>query len=129
MGYSIAGTDHCLKKLQPLMESKLHGWKVKIWLANQSFHLNSNGTDLEFINARTTPQAKEYYGSKIGNFQAKMKCGIWDWGDRFEKPLHHLQEIEEYFTALPDSPQYIVDGIAAAMYKVKKPTAGTQRSH
>ena len=27
---------------------------------------------------------------------ADMRCGVWDWGDRFTKAAHHLEEVSEH---------------------------------
>jgi len=114
--FSIAGSDKCLDQISKLTERfRDQKWRVRIWFANQSFYLNENGTDLEFIKARMLPVAKEFYDQRLGDFQAKMKCGIWDWGDRCSRVASHLEEVHEYYHSQKDVPTFISEGIDAAM--------------
>jgi len=113
--FSIAGSDKCLDQISKLTKRfKEQQWRVRIWFANQSFYLNDNGTDLEFIGARMLPVAKEYYNKRLGDFQSKMKCGIWDWGDRCSRVESHLEEIHEYYHTQKNVPKFITSGIEAA---------------
>jgi hypothetical protein len=39
-------------------------------------------------------KAQAAYEAKCGPFLGKMKCAVWDWGDRFRERDHHLEEIK-----------------------------------
>ena len=49
----------------------------------------------------------------------KMKCGVWDWGDRFTKPMHHLEEVSEYYEALDGAPEYITSALRSRREALK----------
>jgi len=119
--FSIAGSEKCLDNVSKLIPSfQKQKWKVRFWFANQSFNLADNGTDLEFIGARMLPSAKAFYDQRLGDFQKKMKCGIWDWGDRCSRVKSHLAEIEEYYHSQDNVPSFILEGIETAMKKYSK---------
>jgi len=111
--FSICGSPTCKRKLSAVA-TQIHkaGGSITLHYANVLFHLNSNGTDLEFYGADMDPKAREYLHRKLGLFAPGMKCGIWDWGDRFTKIEHHLQEIKEYYTSRNDTPGWILEGIS-----------------
>jgi len=114
--FSIAGSDKCLDQIKTLTGRFLkQKWRIRIWFANQSFNLADNGTDLEFTGAKTLPLAKAFYDDRLGHFQAKMKCGIWDWGDRCSRVKSHLEEIHEYYKSQENVPEFILKGIDAAI--------------
>jgi len=50
--------------------------------------------------------------ARLGSFDlARLKCGVWDWGDRFTQPKHHLEEVAEHYAALADAPPHITAGL------------------
>lgn len=92
--YTICGSDICeekLKQVQHLFKS------VSLYYANAKFKLNENGTYLEFVNAKYNSQSQQEISELIGTFAPKMQCAVWDWGDRFTKIEHHLQNVTEYY--------------------------------
>jgi len=118
--FSIAGSDKCLEQIKMLTGRFLEqNWRIRIWFANQSFNLADNGTDLEFTGAKMLPLAKAFYDSRLGHFQGKMKCGIWDWGDRCSRVESHLEEIHEYYKSKENVPEFILKGIEAAIERSK----------
>jgi len=123
--FSIAGTSFCLPKLNKLAVA-YPTWSFNLILANIDFNLHSNGTDLQFTGATMLPTASTYFNGKLGDFQHKMKCGIWDWGDRFNCVKEHLTEIGEYFEKLPDTPKWILESIHSrkAEAEHEKPAGG-----
>ena len=52
-----------------------------------------------------------------------MKCGVWDWGDRFTKPMHHLEEVAEYYSTLEGVPPYIGGGLQSRISARKEDAA------
>lgn len=119
--FSIAGAADfadggVLKKLAPLDEIlKRHGREVFVTFANGRFALQPNGTDLSpcpELGAELVPSARALLEAQVGaEFLNSMKCAIWDWGDRFRKPLEHLEEVSRHFAALPACPAYIAAGV------------------
>ena len=111
-----SGDGGVLEKLKHVDEmlSKA-GKKITVSYCNATFALDANGTDLNpstEIGAEWLPDALELCLKQLGKFDCrKMKCGVWDWGDRFTKPLHHLEEVLEYYETLDDAPEYIVAGL------------------
>jgi hypothetical protein len=91
---------------------------LTVTFANAYFALDANGTDLNpspAAGADWLPQALEAVEQRVGGTfpLAQMRCGVWDWGDRFTKPLHHLEEVSEHYTQFgDDAPRYIVDGLS-----------------
>jgi len=108
--FSIAGAGKGEEKLEKINERlKEFGAELKIYYANARFGLADNGTDLLFDSAEYHPQAKEEIKEILGDFTANMKCAIWDWGDRFTNPPHHLKEAYEYYQSV-NSPDWILEG-------------------
>jgi len=106
-----------LKKLEPVDEAlKRHGRELHVTFANGRFALQQNGTDMSpcpSMGAQLDVRAKEELEAKVGaSFLRHMKCAIWDWGDRFRKPLEHLEDVQRHFKEQAACPAYITDGIA-----------------
>jgi hypothetical protein len=112
-----AGDGGVVEKLKHVDEAlKKHGKQLTVTFCNATFGLDANGTDLNPCpdkGADWIPEALESTKKRVGSSfpLAKMKCGVWDWGDRFTKPLHHLEEVLEHYEAMPDSPDYILKGL------------------
>ena len=91
------------------------GKTISVSYCNATFALDANGTDLNpstDLGAEWIPKALNLVTKQLVGFDSKkLKCGVWDWGDRFTKPLHHLEEVLEYYHTLNDAPSYIVDGL------------------
>jgi len=128
--FTIAGSAEwekdggVLKKLAPIDEAlQRHGCELHITYANAKFALQDNGTDLNpcpSMGAQIEPQARDKMEQMVGaDFLKSMKCAIWDWGDRFTKPLEHLEEVEAYFSAQQGCPEYITKGIADSIARVR----------
>jgi hypothetical protein len=93
-----------------------HGKKLTLTFCNATFHLAANGTDLNPCPQKGASWVPEGLAAlkDIGGTDfalADMKCAVWDWGDRFTKPLHHLEEVLEHYEALSDAPTYILKGL------------------
>lgn len=99
-----------------------NGKTLTVTFANAQFALQPNGTDLAFTGADMLPEASVATEAKLGGFAAKMKCAVWDWGDRFREIEHHLEEIHEYYGGLPDCPAWLMEGIETA--RAEQATAG-----
>jgi len=57
----------------------------------------------------------------VGAFPLKdLKCGVWDWGDRFTKARHHVDEVLEYFEGLDHAPEYIMRGLRTRERMLRK---------
>ena len=82
---------------------------------------------MRWTDADYNPKAKSDISSVLGDFSAKMKCAVWDWGDRFrqDKMVEHLSEIhvranvslhncksgmQEYYSKL-NPPDWLREGI------------------
>lgn len=113
--FSIAGAGKGEEKISKL-DAKLAplGAQVRMFYANARFGLADNGTDLLFDSAEYYPQAKAEIDQILGPFSSKMKCAIWDWGDRFTNPAHHLHEAFEYYKSV-NAPAWILDGFKQRM--------------
>lgn len=113
--FSIAGAGKGEERLR-YVDEKLRpfGAELKLYYANARFGLADNGTDLLFDSAEYHPQAKEEIDQILGDFSAKMKCAIWDWGDRFTNPPHHLKEALDYYESV-DTPDWILEGFRQRM--------------
>jgi len=111
-----AGDGGVLQKLQHVADSLAsHGKALTVTFCNATFGLDANGTDLNPSPAKGAewiPEALEALTQLVGEFPLdRMKCGVWDWGDRFTKPLHHLDEVLEYYDTVEGVPQYITKGL------------------
>lgn len=88
---------------------------LSVTFANAFFALDANGTDLNPSpekGAEWLPEGLALLQQRLGSFPLeKLRCGVWDWGDRFTKPLHHLEEVREHYAAFDDAPSYITDGL------------------
>ena len=76
-----------------------HGKALTVCFCNATFGLATNGTDLNPApshGAEWLPDALARTTQIVGSSfpLEKLKCGVWDWGDRFTKPLHHLEEVK-----------------------------------
>jgi len=111
--YSICGSSIAKKRLYPFYRDVLKPNNIEIELvfANAGYVLNErNGTDLSLITHEILPDAQAYISRRIGpEFLSKMKCAIWDWGNRFDEVDTHLHEIMEYFSTfyIHDLPEHI----------------------
>ena len=81
-----------------------HGKGLSVCFCNAFFGLGPNGTDLNPDPARGAewlPEALEMVRGRVGRAfpLAEMRCGVWDWGDRFTKAAHHLEEVSEHTIA------------------------------
>ena len=92
-----------------------HGKVLSVTFCNATFALDANGTDLNpcpVKGAEWLPDALTKVKAQLDGFPLEqLKCGVWDWGDRFTKPLHHLEEVLEHYTAFKDAPSYIMSGL------------------
>lgn len=91
------------------------GKTITVTFCNATFALDANGTDLNpspALGAEWLPEALRLAEAQLGGFDARrLKCGVWDWGDRFTKPLRHLEEVLEHFGSMGDAPPYILEGL------------------
>ena len=73
---------------------------MELVLANAGYALNEqNGTDLSLVTEDMVPRARAFIEKRVGKgFMERMKCAIWDWGDRFNGIDGHLEEVTEYFS-------------------------------
>mmetsp|Transcript_7325 Transcript_7325/g.16638 ORF Transcript_7325/g.16638 Transcript_7325/m.16638 type:complete len:315 (-) Transcript_7325:114-1058(-) len=113
-----------LKKLEPVDEVlRRHGRELHVTFANGRFALQQNGTDMSpcpSMGAQLNEQARKELEAKIGaDFLRHMKCAIWDWGDRFRKPLEHLEDVEKHFKEQAACPAYITDGITERLKSLR----------
>lgn len=130
--FTIAGAKEALERLKPV-DARLRerfNEELHIIYANAQLKLNGNGTDLEFVKDIHSaqpefvnefhPQAIEMLHRVEGfvAFAPRMKCAIWDWGDRFREIEKHMKEVHEYYTHQPGCPRYILEGIAARMHHI-----------
>ena len=93
-----------------------HGKTLTLTFCNATFGLDANGTDLNPCPTKGTtwlPEALQMTTKMVGDTfpLEKMKCGVWDWGDRFRNPLTHLEEVLEHYEPLADAPPYILEGL------------------
>ncbi|CAE8607193.1 unnamed protein product [Polarella glacialis] len=105
-----------LKKLATVDASlQRHGRELHVTFANGRFALQRNGTDMSpcpTMGAHLEPRARAFLEEKVGaDFLRCMKCAIWDWGDRFTRPLEHLEDVQRHFAEQSDCPRYITEGI------------------
>lgn len=117
-----------LAKLAPIDESlRRHGRELHVTFANGRFALQKNGTDMNpcpSMGAELHPKAKTFLQEKIGaQFLKSMKCAVWDWGDRFRKPLQHLEDVEAHFREQENCPHYILEGIRGRLETLRVPEA------
>jgi hypothetical protein len=111
------GDGGVLEKLKHVEATlQKHGKTLTVTFCNATFALDANGTDLNpcpLKGASWLPEGLEMLKAIVGEgFQlAEMKCGVWDWGDRFTKALHHLDEVLEHYEQLPSAPGYITTGL------------------
>ncbi|MCD6522687.1 MAG: hypothetical protein J7K68_02975 [Candidatus Diapherotrites archaeon] len=109
--FTIAGSKDCIERLSDLDVD------LTIFYANAAYALADNGTDLLFEGARYNPLAKEKIKQKLGEFDSKMKCAVWDWGDRFRNPQKHLEEIYAYYSSV-NAPDWIINNTE---YRLRNP--------
>ena len=112
-----AGDGGVVEKLKHVDETLgKHGKTLTLTFCNATFGLDANGTDLSPCpsnGATWLPEALRMTTELVGDGfpLAQMKCGVWDWGDRFRKPLDHLREVLEHYEHLDGAPPYILDGL------------------
>jgi len=112
-----SGDGGVLDKLKHVDDAlRRHGKELSICFANAYFALDANGTDLNPSperGAEWIPAALEAVTKRVGDFPlTDLKCGVWDWGDRFTKALHHLEEVAEHYESFGErAPLYIVEGL------------------
>lgn len=129
-GAAAWGTDGgALKKLAQVDEAlAAHGRRLTVTFCNARFALQANGTDLSpcpGLGAEWLPEALRLVTEMVGDpaFLRRLKCAVWDWGDRFDRegqgdregPKHHLTEVKEYFEAQEGCPRYILEGIESRL--------------
>ena len=123
-----SGDGGVVGKLKHVDEAlRKHGKMLTLTFANATFHLDANGTDLSPCpkqGAAWLPEALDATNAIVGSDfpLEKMKCGVWDWGDRFTKPLHHLDEVLEHYEAIPEAPRYIIEGLKERIAHRRKPS-------
>ena len=106
---SISVAEHpMLLEIDALL--KANGKKLHLYFANARFNLNENGTDLQFFDADYNERAEKEIKAKLGAFLPKMRCAVWDWGDRFREIRSHLEEIKEFYEQ-EKAPKWLLDGI------------------
>ena len=111
--FAIAGSslvrDHPdILRLGAMLQRQ--GAQLHLYFANAQFRLAGNGTDLGFEGAEFEAKAEAEVRARLGSFLPEMKCAVWDWGDRFQHPEAHLEEIALYYKSV-DAPQWILSGI------------------
>jgi len=119
-----------IKKLEPVDKVlRKHGRELHVTFANGRFALQSNGTDMNpcpTMGAQLEPRAQALLEQKVGaGFLKSMRCAVWDWGDRFRKPLEHLEEVHEHFAAQDNCPEYITTGINERLAKLREAAAAS----
>eukprot|EP01137_Pigoraptor_chileana_P008802 Opistho-2@56147 len=89
--FTIAGAAEAKQRLQGVdaLYWSHTGRHLLLTYANAEFHLNNNGTDLEFCSDPLDPSsqllksmhadARAYISEKLGPFARHMKCAVWDW--------------------------------------------------
>lgn len=121
--FSICGSSIAKYRLFPMYDSVLRprGIGMEMVLANAGYVLNEqNGTDLSLVTSEMIPAARTHIEAKVGKaFMMKMKCAIWDWGDRFNGIDRHLEEVTEYFSTF--HPWDLPEHIRQSVMKHKKP--------
>lgn len=67
------------------------------------------------VNAQGTRKSKTnlffFSVASIKGFERRMRCAVWDWGDRFTQPKQHLDEVVEYFHSIGGVPRWLQDGL------------------
>jgi len=111
-----AGDGGVLEKLKHVDTAlQAHGRALTVTFCNATFALDANGTDLSPCpgkGAKWIPEALAKLQELVGGMPlASMKCAVWDWGDRFTKPLHHLEEVAEHYAAITCAPGFITEGV------------------
>lgn len=51
--------------------------------------------------------AASFRMSTTQGFDKRLKCSIFDWGDRFTNPVKHLEEVVEYFDSIGGVPKWM----------------------
>lgn len=111
--WTIAGASSVVghPTLQEIDETlRGHGRELSFYFANARFNLAPNGTDLRLVDAEYDKRAEHEITAKVGAFLPKMRCAVWDWGDRFREVRNHLEEIAEYYAA-EGAPEWLLEGI------------------
>jgi len=103
--FTIAGSDACEQRLENIDKEI----PVEIYYSNAKFALADNGTELLFEGAEYHPKSKKEIDKKLGWFAQKMKCAIWDWGDRFRYPQEHLHRIWDYYSEVNAPAQLLTE--------------------
>jgi hypothetical protein len=89
-GSTSAAEHPMLLEIDALL--KANGKKLHLHFANARSSLNENGTDLQFFDADYNERAEKEIKAKPGAFlPPKMRCAVWDWGDRFREIRSHLE--------------------------------------
>ena len=105
-----------------------NGKCLTVTFANAQFALQHDGTDLSFNGADILPAARREIEAKLGDFSGKMKCAVWDWGDRFRNIDRHLEEIHKYYSAQEDCPKWLLEGIETAQAEQQGYRCPTQKT-
>ena len=120
--FSICGSSVAKRNLFPFYKDTLKpkGIRIQIVLANAGYALDeTNGTDLSLVTTEILPEAKQVIEDRVGvEFMERMKCAIWDWGDRFNSIHSHLKEVTEYFEQFMDGDD-LPDHIRASVERYK----------
>ena len=119
------GDGGVLEKLKHVeAELSKRGKVLTVMFCNATFKLGANGTDLNpcpSLGAEWLPEALEMATGLLGAFPLeKLKCGVWDWGDRFTQPMHHLEEVLDHYDRFADAPAYITTGLRERIAQQRK---------
>jgi len=129
--FSICGSSVAKRNLFPFYRDTLEpkGVAIQMVVANAGYALNEdNGTDLSLVTEDILPAAKQYIAARIGvDFLKKMKCAIWDWGDRFNSIHSHLEEVTAHFVQFVDDDNVTVpDHIREAVERYRNGVSGVE---
>jgi len=98
--FSLAGGVDGVRRLRAVEEELRAIWpgfRMYYYGAEGIFHVEPNGTDMPFNNPNTvlTPEMSAELAKKPLVFE-KMKCCIFDWGNRCKNPIGHWHEFIEF---------------------------------
>lgn len=98
--YTIAGTAlaaRILKQTEDKMKKKFPEAKIYYFASEALFGLEENGSDMPFFHKDTimTPEIKKMLNNHPA-IAKRMKCCVFDWGDRCKNPQRHYKELIEY---------------------------------
>lgn len=105
--FTIAGAGAAVPKLAPVARLlRDAGHTLTLVYANGLLDLAADGTDLGMREAVLLPAAWARLQPLLSGFPVPcLKCAVWDWGDRFTQPEHHLTELAAHLRTLPpDTP-------------------------